>query len=136
MPSALSAPICSYVRLASPEKFSGDSVFQWTPKAKEAFRRLKELFTTAPILTVPDPALQFTVEEDASNEGVGAVLSQRSATDNRIHPCAFLSRKLTLAERNYDSHGMSSVNLLSNGLNLSKPSRVGHVRGETGSIDA
>ncbi|KAI3356793.1 hypothetical protein L3Q82_003459 [Scortum barcoo] len=81
---------------------SPKSVFQWTPKAEEAFRKLKELFTTAPILTVLDPALQFVVEVDASNEGVGAVLSQRSATDNRIHPCAFLSRKLTPAERNYD----------------------------------
>ncbi|KAI3363005.1 hypothetical protein L3Q82_011523 [Scortum barcoo] len=59
------------------------SVFQWTSKAEEAFQRLKRLFTTAPVLTVPDPALQFVVEVDASNEGVGAVLSQRSATDNR-----------------------------------------------------
>ncbi|KAI3353735.1 hypothetical protein L3Q82_004965 [Scortum barcoo] len=65
----------------------------WTPEAEEAFQKLKDLFTTAPVLTVPDPALQFVVEVDASNEGVGAVLSQRSATDNRIHPCAFLSRK-------------------------------------------
>ncbi|KAI3366348.1 hypothetical protein L3Q82_000508 [Scortum barcoo] len=78
------------------------SVFQWTSKAEEAFQRLKRLFTTAPVLTVPDPALQFVVEVDASNEGVGAVLSQRSATDNCIHPCAFLSSKLTPAERNYD----------------------------------
>ncbi|KAI3374193.1 hypothetical protein L3Q82_006045 [Scortum barcoo] len=68
-------------------------VFQWTPEAEGAFQRLKDLFTTAPVLTVPDPARQFVVEVDASNEGVGAVLSQRSATDNRIHPCAFLSRK-------------------------------------------
>ncbi|KAI3360345.1 hypothetical protein L3Q82_014662, partial [Scortum barcoo] len=75
------------------------SVFQWNPKAEKAFRRLKELFTTAPILTVPEPALQFMVEVGV---GVGVVLSQRSATDNRIHPCAFLSCKLTLAERNYN----------------------------------
>ncbi|KAI3359066.1 hypothetical protein L3Q82_002567 [Scortum barcoo] len=59
-------------------------------------------FFVAPVLTVLDPALQFVVAVDASNEGVGAVLSQRSATDNRIHPCAFLSRKLTPAERNYN----------------------------------
>lgn len=76
--------------------------FQWNLKAKEAFKTLKRLFTTAPILIVPDLALQFIVEVDASNKGVGAVFSQRSAKDDRIHPCAFLSRKMTPAERNYN----------------------------------
>ena len=42
------------------------------------------------------------MEVDASDSGVGAVLSQRSASDNKIHLCAFLSRKLSPAERNYD----------------------------------
>ena len=60
------------------------------------------MFTTAPILTVLDPSWQFVVEVDSSNEGVGAVLSQRSAEDHKLHPCAFLSRKLSPAERNYD----------------------------------
>ncbi|KAI3361636.1 hypothetical protein L3Q82_002000 [Scortum barcoo] len=52
---------------------------------------LKEMFTSTPVLTMLDPQLQFIVEVDASNEGVGAVLSQRSPKDHRIHPCAFLS---------------------------------------------
>ena len=34
--------------------------------------------------------------------GVGAVLSQYSAIDNKLHPCAYLSRKLSPSERNYD----------------------------------
>ena len=34
--------------------------------------------------------------------GVGAVLSQRSPEDNRLHPCAFLSHHLSPTERNYD----------------------------------
>ncbi len=34
--------------------------------------------------------------------GVGGVLSQRSPSDERIHPCAFFSHRLTPSERNYD----------------------------------
>jgi len=49
--------------------------FWWSPQAEEAFTRLKDMFTTTPIITVPDPSQQFVVEVDASNEGVGAVLS-------------------------------------------------------------
>ncbi|XP_077362676.1 uncharacterized protein LOC144007167 isoform X2 [Festucalex cinctus] len=39
---------------------------------------------------------------DASSSGVGAVLSQRSPDDQRLHPCAFFSKKLSPAEVNYD----------------------------------
>lgn len=76
--------------------------FLWSPQAEESFTQLKERFTTAPILTVPDPNRQFVVEVDASNEWVGTILSQRSETDHKLHRCAFLSSKLSPAERNYD----------------------------------
>ena len=33
---------------------------------------------------------------------MGAVLSQRSPADQKLHPCAFLSSMFSLAERNYD----------------------------------
>ncbi len=59
-------------------------------------------FSSAPILTTPDPSCQFIVEVDASEVGVGGVLSQRSPSDERIHPCAFFSHRLTPPERNYD----------------------------------
>lgn len=55
----------------------------------------------APILTLSVPDHQFIVEVDASDLGVGAVLSQRSTKDNRLHPCAFFSRRLNLAEQKY-----------------------------------
>ena len=42
------------------------------------------------------------MEVDASDTGVGAVLSQRSPANEKIHPCAFLSRRLSPAQLNYD----------------------------------
>lgn len=75
--------------------------FRWTPVAENAFQHLKTSFAMALVLTLPSPDLQFIVEVDQSDHGIGAVLSQRAGTDNKIHPCAFLSRKLTPAERNY-----------------------------------
>lgn len=42
------------------------------------------------------------MEVDTSNTGVGAVLSQREAGEGWIHPCAFMSRKLSPAEQKYD----------------------------------
>ena len=42
------------------------------------------------------------MEVDASDTGIGAVLSQRSEEDQQVHPVAFLSRRFTPAEHNYD----------------------------------
>ena len=57
-------------------------------------------FSSVPVLTLPDPEKQFVVEVDASDTGVGAVLSQR-APDNKMHPCALFSCRLSPSERNY-----------------------------------
>ena len=76
--------------------------FLWGESAEKAFQELKSRFTSAPILTTPDPSRQFIVEVDASDSGIGAVLSQRSAKDGKVHPCAFYSYRLSPSERNYD----------------------------------
>ena len=83
--------IWDYSRIVEPltRLTSTQRVFQWTEKAQEAFERLKRLFTTAPVLAHPDPARQFMVEVDAS-ESQSAILSQRTSTDDKVHPCAFL----------------------------------------------
>ncbi|KAK2922284.1 hypothetical protein Q8A73_001769 [Channa argus] len=51
-----------------------------------------EQFTSPPILSQPDTSRQFVVEVDASEVGVGAVLSQRSEGDQKLRPCAFFLR--------------------------------------------
>ena len=42
------------------------------------------------------------MEVDASNTRVGAILSQRSAGDSKVHPCAFYSPRLSPAKQIYD----------------------------------
>lgn len=81
---------------------SSKVAFSWLPGAVEAFLKLKEKFTkftTAPILQMPDPERQFVVEVDASDVGVGAVLSQRATSDQKLHPCVFFSCRLSSAEQ-------------------------------------
>lgn len=63
--------------------------------ADKAYGELKLRFMSAPTLAFRDPSRQFVVEVDTSD-------SQRSVEDQKLHPCAFFSRKLLSAERNYD----------------------------------
>ena len=46
--------------------------------------------------------MTLPLEADASDVGVGAVLSQHSAMNLKLHPCAFFSHRLNTKERNYD----------------------------------
>ncbi|XDV17726.1 hypothetical protein PO909_023545 [Leuciscus waleckii] len=96
--------IRNFSQLAAPltALTSSRTTFRWTDAAGSAFAKLKDRFVSAPILIAPDSSRQFVVEVDASEVGVGAVLSQRSPTDERMHPCAYFSHRLSPAERNYD----------------------------------
>lgn len=60
------------------------------------------MLSQAPVLTQPDPKQQFILEVDASDLGVGTVLSLSYGPDNKLHPCAFCSRRLAPLEWNYD----------------------------------
>lgn len=92
--SSVAAPISSLTKRS-------EGPFSWTEGADRAFKTLKQRFSSAPILTLPDPALPFIVEVDASEVGIGAILSQRSS-DGKLHPCTFMSHRLTDTESRYD----------------------------------
>ncbi len=55
---------------------SEGAVFAWTSPCQDAFDRLKTLLAEAHILVHPDFDKNFTLETDASAQGLGAVLSQ------------------------------------------------------------
>ncbi|KAL0188100.1 hypothetical protein M9458_015199, partial [Cirrhinus mrigala] len=91
--STITAPLTSMLG-------GGRQRLTWSP-ASEAFQNLKERFTSAPILRHPDPEFEFNVEVDASNTGIGAILSQRHGNPPKLYPCAFYSGKLPSAKQNY-----------------------------------
>lgn len=81
----------------------GGKKFEWTTECEAAFETLKTRFTTAPILCHYDSKLKCVMETDASDFAIGAILSQVSS-DGRLHPVAFMSRKMDKAEINYEIH--------------------------------
>ncbi|KAJ8364253.1 hypothetical protein SKAU_G00130840 [Synaphobranchus kaupii] len=64
-----------------------------------AFDQLRAALTEAPVLAYPDAQRPFIIETDASNTGVGAVLSQEDEDGERV--VAYYSRALGKAECNY-----------------------------------
>lgn len=96
--------IRNYSSIAAPlhNLTSPNQAFVWSTECETSFNLLKKSFTSAPVLTLPDSRQQFIVEVDASDVGVGAVLSQINPDNGKLHPCAFLSKKLSSAEQNYD----------------------------------
>lgn len=54
----------------------------------EAFNSLKQAMTNTPVLNLPDYTQEFTVETDASNTGIGAILTQEE------HPLSYFNKAL------------------------------------------
>ncbi|KAH0743021.1 hypothetical protein KY290_032665 [Solanum tuberosum] len=77
-----------------------DVSFVWSEECEASFLRLKELLTTAPILTLPVEGEGFTVYCDASGVGLGCVLMQQGRV------IAYASRQLKIHERNYPTHDL------------------------------
>ena len=101
--------LCSYYRRFVPDFASisrpliklteKNSKFEWTDEQEESWRILKERLTSPPVLMYPDPEAAFILDTDASDFGIGAVLSQIQDGEERV--VAYGSRVLTKQERRY-----------------------------------
>lgn len=91
--ATIAAPLSDLTRTSEPDKT------QWTSQTQEAFQKLKDALTSAPVLRGVDFSKEFTLQTDASNVGIGAVLSQQWESGDQ--PVAFFSRKLIPRERNW-----------------------------------
>ena len=74
----------------------------WKTKQHEASDKSKKLLQSANLLVHFQPHLEPILVSDASDYGVGAVLSHRMA-DGTEHPIGYISRSLNTAERGYST---------------------------------
>jgi len=71
-----------------------DEKWQWEEAQQEAFNKLKQVFTTKPVLAAPDLDKEFRVKADASNYATGGVLSIK-CSDEKWRLVAFISKSLS-----------------------------------------
>ena len=76
------------------------SLFAWTAECGEAFSTLKKHLSTPSVLVFPDFAREFVLDTDASNQGIGAVLSQIQS-DGQEQVVVYASRLLSKTEQCY-----------------------------------
>jgi hypothetical protein len=92
--SGTAAPLSDLTRAVAP------STVIWSSTCEEAFQKLKTALSVGPVLTSPDYSRQFVLQTDASERGVGAVLSHWD--DQGVdRPVAYYSRKLLPRESRY-----------------------------------
>ena len=83
--------------MASTKKRRAKVGDKWTSAHEDAFQKLKDCLTSAPTLGYPIFTLPFTLEIDASLDGLGAVLSQKQGKQTKI--IAYASRSLRPSEQ-------------------------------------
>ena len=83
--------------------------FQWGPAQQKAFEQLKEKCCETPVLGFADFTKPFILHTDASQDGLGTVLSQLQDGQKRV--IAYASRSLNKAERNYPAHKLEFLAL-------------------------
>ena len=89
--SEIAAPLHALQKKGTP--------FVWSEDCQKAFQTLKEKLTEAPILTLPCDQGMFILDTDASNHGIGAVLSQVQDGEERV--VSYASRLYSNAEHRY-----------------------------------
>ena len=74
-------------------------IYSFDKGQKEAFKTLKTVITSSPVLKCFDPALPIRIQADASSHGLGALLEQQHP--HGWLPIAFASRSMTQSEKKY-----------------------------------
>ena len=94
--------VSGFSDIASPlhKLMQKDVRFIWNTECDDAFKTLKEQLITCPILSFPDNKGEFMLYTDASDVGVGAILTQKLANGEE-KVISYASKAFSRAEKNW-----------------------------------
>ena len=96
--------IKSFAKIAKPiYEAIHEEPFKWTDDANKAFEALKNALCSYPVLNLPKVNEPFQIWTDASGHAIGAVLTQISEEDGKMHPVAYASRKFNKTELKFST---------------------------------
>jgi hypothetical protein len=100
--------ILNFSKISKPitELLKKGNKYVWSKDCDEAFKTLKELLTTSPVLAQPDITKPFDVYCDASGTRLGCVLMQEGWV------ISYSSRQLRCHEENYLTHDLELAALV------------------------
>ncbi|KAL6342714.1 hypothetical protein AAG906_013120 [Vitis piasezkii] len=93
--------------------------FQWNDEAEAAFLALKQAMTSTPTLAMPNFTEPFTIETDASGNGIGVVLTQQNK------PIAYMSRALGITKQTWSIYAKEML-VIVEAIRLWRPYLLGY----------
>jgi hypothetical protein len=73
--------------------------FEWTDQCETAFKTIKQALCEAPVLAYPKPGLPYILDCDASDLGVGGIISQ--VQDGKERVISYASKRLKKEQERY-----------------------------------
>ncbi|GBL61482.1 Retrovirus-related Pol polyprotein from transposon 297, partial [Araneus ventricosus] len=103
--------IPKYSTIARPlsDLLKKDRKFKFGEEERISFNQLKLMLAEKPVLRIYNPNYETELHTDASLEGYGAILIQKSPDDKNFHPTYYMSKKTTDAEKKYSSYELEAL---------------------------
>ncbi|GBN58313.1 Retrovirus-related Pol polyprotein from transposon 297, partial [Araneus ventricosus] len=103
--------IPKYSTIARPlsDLLKKDRKIKFGEEERISFNQLKLMLAEKPVLRIYNPNYETELHTDASSEGYGAILMQKSPDDKNFHPIYYMSKKTTDAEKKYSSYELEAL---------------------------
>ncbi|KAG6464791.1 hypothetical protein O3G_MSEX014731 [Manduca sexta] len=103
--------IKNFAQIASPlmKLLRKNVEWEWGPEQQDAFSILKSKLIQRPILAIYDHEAETELHTDASKDGTGGMLLQRSKNDDAFKVVAYCSRRTSPEEKYYHSYELETL---------------------------